>query len=60
MYHSHLHILPSGSSNTKLHDLDLFSWFLCDLEDLSAPIEPSLPSGFYIESLGLLNHIETS
>ena len=59
MSHSHLQVCLLALSNTKLYDLSLFNQFLCDFEDLSALIEPSLRSGFHIESFGLLNHIET-
>ena len=47
MCDSHLQVLPSGSNNTKLNFLTL-RWFLSDLEDLRALIEPSLRLGFYI------------
>ena len=52
---THLQVSPSGSRNVqRVQNYDLlylviidtinFSWFLCDLEDLRPPIEPS----FYI------------
>ena len=50
-------------SNPELYDLyllELFSWFLRDLEDFRALIEPLLSSGFYIEPLSLLHPTETS
>ena len=62
-FHSHLQVLPSGSSNTDLNLLDmhcLVGFYICDLEDLRALIEPSLRSGFYIEPFSLPNPIETS
>ena len=44
-------------SLTKQYDLSLLDTVLEDLKPLT---EPLLRSGFYIESFGLLNHIETS
>ena len=63
MSHSHLQVLPSRSSNTKLYDLNLLDTVFYVIQKTSeSGLSKTLASFriLYIESFSLLNDIETS